>query len=143
MRTFLHDESLVSRCAWPHSDGFVLWPQDDTIHACLLRRSVWRGEWPKERHDGVVFTEMNDRYRLDKIGTPLVRACLMSIRGDWDAFANLLGFLPWSHTSHPCLFCFCSKHTLSMRWRHAVDFICLVGELIRRGQEPDQKHHKA
>ena len=37
---------------------------------------------------------------------------LLHIKGDWEAFANLLGFPGWAYNAAPCMFCDCTRENM-------------------------------
>ena len=74
---------------------------------CFLRWSLhalYHGVWPHARHDGSAWGA-TDSIRAAKAGTPMRRAVLVQLRGDWMEFCERLGLPNWSSGLRPCFLC--------------------------------------
>lgn len=96
-----------------------------------------QGVFPLERHDFTQFTSPSDDYRIERKGRTLIKGCLLLIKGDWDAFANVLGFPPWNSKRNPCIFCNCTQ-------AHMHDYKCLEGgDELPWSTHDDESYRKA
>jgi hypothetical protein len=80
-----------------------LWPVFQLLHWSNVAMST--GLHPSRRHDGTIWNE-SDAARAVLAGQNLGwRAAVVFIKADWAELASTLGFSPWNHSIHPCLFC--------------------------------------
>ena len=64
------------------------------------------GIHPSSRHDGEPFLEFHDEARIDLAGAAMRFKCaVIKLKGDWQEFAERLGFPTWQSGTRPCFCC--------------------------------------
>ena len=74
-------------------------------------RALTTGEWPATRHDGQPFLA-NEAWRAGKATTPLIKAALVNLKGDWADIVHTWGFCQWNHVTNPCFACWSDRDHL-------------------------------
>ena len=72
-----------------------------------MMEALAEGVHPSRRHDGGSFSEsFHDEHRKDAAGRKLrFKVAILKLRGDWQEFAERLGFPTWQSGIRPCFCC--------------------------------------